>query len=395
MMSVILMGSTLGKIFQPVFEVMAKLIAAAYAVVPNYTIAIAFLTLVVMLVTAPLTVKSTRSMTAMQKLAPEMKKLQQKYKGDRQRLNEEMMALYKEHGVNPAGGCLPLLLQFPIFIVLYDVIRGLTNTVTRGHMIASAHQICRAAICADPRYINTNTKLYVNLRANSGKMPSFGIDLASKVLGHHSVVAALPYALLIAIAIGLQYLQMRLLNNRNPGAAQANPQAMMMQRYMPLIFAVIYINIPAAVNIYFIASNLCRIGLQSYAFHTSKAEPPGEVKIPGRSGGGAPGGGGRRRTLMERLADAQRQALDAQQARRQALEAGSTEKPKPEVPHRDDPPKQAGGAGNGPSGARGTNNGRGAGSGGQRSIGSGSAENGSQAPKPHPRSKAKRTRKAR
>ena len=66
----------------------------------------------------------------MQALAPEMKKLQQKYKGDRVQLNEEMMKLYKEHHVNPASGCLPLLLQMPAFFILYSVIRGMTNTVT-------------------------------------------------------------------------------------------------------------------------------------------------------------------------------------------------------------------------------------------------------------------------
>ena len=81
-----------------------------------------------MIVTAPLTVKSTKSMVAMQRVSPEMKKLQQKYKGDRQTLNEEMMKLYKEHGVNPAGGCLPMFAQFPVFIILYGVIQGLANT---------------------------------------------------------------------------------------------------------------------------------------------------------------------------------------------------------------------------------------------------------------------------
>jgi YidC/Oxa1 family membrane protein insertase len=96
---------------------MGTLIAFFYALIPNYAIAIALLTVVVMIVTAPLTVKSTKSMVAMQRVRPEMKKLQQKYKGDRQTLNEEMMKLYKEHGVNPAGGCLPMIAQFPVFII--------------------------------------------------------------------------------------------------------------------------------------------------------------------------------------------------------------------------------------------------------------------------------------
>ncbi len=101
------------------FQFLAGLLAFFYALIPNYAVAIALLTLTVMLVLSPLTLKSTRSMLAMQKLQPKMKQLQQKHKGDRQKLNEEMMALYKEHKVNPVSGCLPMLLQLPVFLVMY------------------------------------------------------------------------------------------------------------------------------------------------------------------------------------------------------------------------------------------------------------------------------------
>ena len=66
-------------------------------------------------------------MIQMQRLQPEMRRLQRKYKDDRQKLNEELMAFYKENNLNPLGGCLPLLLQTPVFIILYNVIRGLTH----------------------------------------------------------------------------------------------------------------------------------------------------------------------------------------------------------------------------------------------------------------------------
>ncbi len=85
------------------------------------------LTLVVMVITTPFTLKGTRSMIQMQRLQPEMRRLQLKHKDDRQKLNEELMAFYKENNLNPLGGCLPLLLQTPIFIILYNVIRGLTR----------------------------------------------------------------------------------------------------------------------------------------------------------------------------------------------------------------------------------------------------------------------------
>jgi len=357
------LASTLGKIFQPLFEAMAWLIAFFYALIPNYAIAIALLTVVVMIVTAPLTVKSTKSMVAMQRLSPELKKLQQKYKGDRQKLNEEMMNLYREHGVNPAGGCLPMLIQFPVFIVLYDSIKGLTNT-------AKVHGVVKAF----PRYISHHTRLYQDLIHSPGKMQAFGINLADKLISHHSsFAAALPYAGLILVAIVLQYLQMRQLNKRNPAMAQANPQAQMMQRYMPILFAVIYINISAGVNVYFIVSSLCRIGLQESVFRSGvldRARKPAETRVPGT--GGTP----RRKSFMERLADAQKNALDAQAARQAAL--------------------QAGGAGN----AAGAGNPAGAGNGSRRPTGGVPRRRPSKpaeqpTPPAHPRSKAKRARKAR
>ena len=122
----------IGKIFQPLLDFVGSVLAFFYSIIPNYPIDVALLTIVIMAALTPLTVKSTKNMAAMQALGPEMKKLQQKYKGaeNRAQMNEEMMKLYKEHNVNPASGCLPMLLQMPAFFVLYSVIRGITNTVT-------------------------------------------------------------------------------------------------------------------------------------------------------------------------------------------------------------------------------------------------------------------------
>ena len=82
--------------------------------------------LVVMLITAPLVLKSTKGMLEMQRLQPEMRKLQQEHRSDRQKLNEEMMKLYQEHKVNPMASCLPLLPQMPVFIIMFRVLHGLT-----------------------------------------------------------------------------------------------------------------------------------------------------------------------------------------------------------------------------------------------------------------------------
>ncbi|MBV8161197.1 MAG: YidC/Oxa1 family membrane protein insertase, partial [Acidimicrobiia bacterium] len=112
--------------------------AVLYTALPSYGIAIIMLTVAVRLVLYPLTVKQTKSMQAMQRLQPEIKRLQTKYKNDRQKLNEEMMKFYKENKVNPLSGCLPLLLQLPLFIVLYRLIHDLTNTVIAGAVVVGS-----------------------------------------------------------------------------------------------------------------------------------------------------------------------------------------------------------------------------------------------------------------
>jgi YidC/Oxa1 family membrane protein insertase len=88
--------------------------------------------LVVMLITAPLQLKATKGMLEMQRLQPELRKLQQEHRGDRQKLNEEMMKLYQQHKVNPLASCFPLLLQFPVFIIMFQVLSGLTRGPTRS-----------------------------------------------------------------------------------------------------------------------------------------------------------------------------------------------------------------------------------------------------------------------
>jgi YidC/Oxa1 family membrane protein insertase len=242
----------LGQVLNPLYQAIASLLSYCYALIPNYAVAIGMLTLIVMVVLSPLTLKSTRSMLAMQKLQPEMKKMQTKYKGDRQKLNEEMMKFYKENKINPLGGCLPLILQLPVFFILYSVIRGLTTTVNG---------------VAQPKYISHSTQLYHDLVASHGQMVSFGVDLSKSATSvHGTFFTALPFYLIIVIAIGLQYLQLRQLSARNPAAAAANPQMQKIQKFMPLFFSVIYIGIPAAVNIYFIVSSLARIGQQELMF---------------------------------------------------------------------------------------------------------------------------------
>ena len=107
------------------FEIPAGLLAWFYSLTNDYTFAIALIAVVVMAITTPLTLKSTKGMLEMQRLAPEMRKLQNEHRNDRQKLNEEMMKLYQEHKVNPAASCLPIVAQMPIFLIMFRILRGL------------------------------------------------------------------------------------------------------------------------------------------------------------------------------------------------------------------------------------------------------------------------------
>ena len=111
-----------GSVLDPLYKTVGYLLAVLYTPLHNLGLAIIVMTLIVMAVQLPLIAKQTRSMILMQRVQPEIKKIQQKYKDDRQKLQEETMKLYKEEGVNPLAGCLPIFLQIPVFFALYKVL---------------------------------------------------------------------------------------------------------------------------------------------------------------------------------------------------------------------------------------------------------------------------------
>ncbi|MEJ7724873.1 MAG: membrane protein insertase YidC, partial [Ilumatobacteraceae bacterium] len=98
------------------------MLAWFYGHTGSYGVAIALIAVVVMALITPLTLKSTKGMLEMQRLGPEMRRLQSEHRGDRQKLNEEMMKLYQEHKVNPMASCLPLVAQMPVFIIMFRIL---------------------------------------------------------------------------------------------------------------------------------------------------------------------------------------------------------------------------------------------------------------------------------
>lgn len=109
-------------------DMMASILEFFYTYLGNWGYAIIGLTFVVRLIIWPLTIKQNKSLKRVQEIQPQLKKLQDKYKNNPEKLNKEMLALYQKHGVNPMGGCLPLLLQFPILIALFRVLQTMEYT---------------------------------------------------------------------------------------------------------------------------------------------------------------------------------------------------------------------------------------------------------------------------
>jgi YidC/Oxa1 family membrane protein insertase len=250
-----------------VFELIANVLAWFYSLVHNYALAIALLTLAIMILLTPLTLKGTKSMLELQRLQPEMKRLQQQYKGDRQKLNEEMMALYKEHKINPLGGCLPLLLQAPVFLVLFRVLRAMTDTCSASQIANHAVSRCRGVTVPGnfgASYVDQKTQLYQDL-AKGHTMHSFGLDLARSAASviSDNIGRGLPYILMVLVVAASSYYQQRQISARNKNQV-TNPQQQMLLKVMPAIFALFSLTFPAGLIVYFLVSNLYRIGQQEY-----------------------------------------------------------------------------------------------------------------------------------
>jgi YidC/Oxa1 family membrane protein insertase len=269
------LSHSVGSVFQPIFRAFGWLLAFFYGLIPNYAISIVLLTIVIMGLLTPFTIKSTKSMAAMSRLQPEIKKLQVKYKGPENRalLNEELMRLYKEENANPIGGCLPVLLQAPFLFMLYSVIKGLANKVMVHGKLVSL-----------PRYIPVHSKMYLSLVHSGGQIKAFGMDLNLKLFSiHSSFLAQIPFGLFVLAAVGLQYFQMAQINNRNVKLGTKMPaQQLAMQRFLPLIFAFFYMAIPAAVVLYMIISTGIRIITQGLMYRAGLMDPHRgvEKKLP-------------------------------------------------------------------------------------------------------------------
>ncbi len=208
----------LTNIFRFIFESFYNLTDAAG--IASYGIAIILMTILVKVLLYPLTAKQVRSMKAMQELQPALKKLQKDYKNNPQLLQQKMAELYKESGVNPLAGCLPLLIQMPILMGVYYSLYGY-------------------------QYAGDPTFLWLSSLSETDPL----------------------YVLPILSALTTYIQQKQTMSNRGGD----NQQMKMMSYIMPLFIGWISLNFPSGLVVYWVTMNLCQIVQQWYMFRNEKA----------------------------------------------------------------------------------------------------------------------------
>ncbi len=241
-----------------------------YQIIPNLGIAIILLTIMLSLLMFPLTLKQTRSMRGMQEIQPEVKRLQKELKGDREELNKQLMALYKEKGVNPAAGCLPLIVQMPIWFALFRVLRSTEEYIE----------------VPPGETINTQF-LGMDLTVS----PSSAIPDA---FSSGDILAAIPYIVLLIfiVAAGFyQQYQVTQMRSTNGEVVEKTAQQQSMQtamKIMPLFFGFITWSLTSGLGIYFATSSVFRIGQQSLIFWLDDRKPVSRLREGLRQAGEAP-----------------------------------------------------------------------------------------------------------
>ena len=229
-------------------DALGSVLSFFFQITNSYGLAIVLLTVMVRLLLFPLTLKQTRSMQGMARLQPEVKKLQAEHGQDKQKLNAEMMELYRREKINPAAGCLPLLLQLPVFFGLYQVIRGLTNT---GSMSWTQVQV------SAPRHLAKNSEMYRAIINDGGKLKSFGLNLAetaSSVTGGFG--SRLPYLLMVLAIAATGFAQQIRANKLNPATTAQAAQMQQIMKILPVGFALFCFQAQAGLVVYWLASNL-------------------------------------------------------------------------------------------------------------------------------------------
>ena len=292
------------------------IIKTIYDLVQNYGVAIILFTIVVKLLLLPLNIKSQKAMKKQQKIQPIMAELQKKYANDQQKLQQEMMKVYKENNVSMAGGCLPMLIQMPILVALYQAIQkpltymfnvpyknipsDVVNKVVElaekaGEKVTgSAEQFVSQLMSVDQIKISSwagqvEGKLhewYINfnfLGLDLSKKPQNAIAYLSDPMENLSVVLLL---LIPILAIVSSFLQSKITmkqsgQDKNSGTDQAQSMNAMMKWMMPIMSGYFALILPAGIGLYWIVSGVVQI-IQQLAlnYYFEKKGEDFVVKVP-------------------------------------------------------------------------------------------------------------------
>lgn len=248
-------------ILQPLVDVFESVLKFFHdSVGASWGLSIILLTIVVRALLLPLAVKQFRSMQALQRIAPHLKVLQEKYKDDKQRLQQETMKFYQEHKVNPFASCLPLVAQLPVFLSLFYMLR----------------KDLRHDICPD---INPAS---VSNPKPCGHSPEsqfwFIHDITDKATGSVLVI-------LLVLYVGSQLVSSLLMMT-----ATADKNQKMIMLLLPFFFVAFVFNFPAGLIMYWITTNIWTIGQQQFLRRVIGRNAPEPPPLPEAVGGG--GGGG-------------------------------------------------------------------------------------------------------
>ncbi len=236
----------LGRVFAPLTSVVGDALEFFYSLGAPWWLSIVVLTVIVRSLLFPLTVRQVKSMRAMQDLRPQMEKIRAKYKDNKQKQQEEIMKLYQESGVNPFGSCLPLLVQMPIFITMFYVIKD----------FGSAH----------PDFSSGGFLWFQDLSVQD---PYYVLPIVSAV------------TMLAASEITSKHI---------------DPQQRWLMRILPVVFTVFLLTFPAGLFMYWITSNLVTLAQNYVIYNHGPGRRPAEKRASsggfGRAGGTAGAGNG-------------------------------------------------------------------------------------------------------
>ena len=256
-------------------------------------LSIVLLTIAMRLILFPLFVKQIKNQRAMQVLQPKMKELQAKYKNDKEKLNQEMMALWKEHGANPLAGCLPLILQIPVFIALFRVL----NSLKPSNCVGSATCIPYQGAHFDHHY-----GISAHLVASAANAKVFGVPIfaafnssqsALDAVGAHTTTVKIVTAVMIVLMGASTFYTQRQLMARNAAQGDGQNQFAQQQKILlyvlPLTFAIFGYRFPLGVLLYWLTTNLWSMGQQAIVIRRMDVGAAGAAAA-GAAGRVAPSG---------------------------------------------------------------------------------------------------------